>query len=349
MTFIRRNKFEGGTDGTAFSRSSSGAGSQDPFDVIVVNNVALGATATDPNVTWSASSAIFGSLGAKLILSASTTYLRWDMTIGATDQPRFVARVGFKFQSLPSANTDLIMKRTGSGATQLDILTRTAAGKIAVKNNAGTIVSGTTGTYVMTAGTKYIVEFATTVSTTTGNYQWRLYDATGTTMLDSYNGPGNLNLGSAMVDSVRFGNSTTASGWTQEDLDDVAFLATNDSAAWIGNSVTPPTAVLSFYGPFYLLDGTASNGSLPITGYTLSEVTASGTPALTLEGGVTMPQGSWLIAPQSSDTTWKLNVTDSGGGTSATPDQETLPAFTAGAAPSTNLVKRFKKISGTWQ
>lgn len=204
----RRNRFEGGSDGTAITTANSAAGG-DPFDEVLA-------------CVFEDAAAAEGTMGMRASLSSSTeSYVGWDWTHGDTVAVRTVWSCPL---SPPNHNVRLVRAVQIGGAPAFEIRFN-QAGEVDVIETDGSqagILTDVNGVnYTPAAGTTYTVEAL--VDTATGAWEAYLYSGHwrgSGSPLASASGTGVF----AAVAKVRFGDMTGSTPVSSAyiDHDDIA-------------------------------------------------------------------------------------------------------------------------------
>jgi hypothetical protein len=169
------NTAEGGANGTSVTTANSAGTSGDAFTAI--------AKPTGSSVEFSTSASADGSLGYNITTtSAVAAYLAWSSMPAAT---RWVGAFKFKLLSMPT--TTLTISRFKGVNTAAASLGITTAGKLQLYNNAGTGISATLFTTVLSANTTYRIEYAITpgATSTSGAAEIALYTNNGSTAIET--------------------------------------------------------------------------------------------------------------------------------------------------------------------
>lgn len=320
------NSFEGGTSGSNLIVSTSGGTSGDAFTGALSNNAAVGGSG-NANVTYQSAAALAGSLGLRITLTASTSYVYWQDASGGT---RGVMRFPLKISANPSATTTVGILRNSSGSmAYLQVLT---SGVLRAYNAGNTALSGSD--YTLTVATQYWVELAATAGTTTsdGRIEVRVLASDGTTQLAAWDSGAATNTGTTNAYLARFGVATTTSGWSSMDLDEIQFDS-DLASGWIGPYVaanTAPTAATGGdqtvdAGVAVELDGTGSSDSDgTISGWAWTQ-TSGDTVTLT---GASTSEASFTAPFSMIEKTYvfELEVTDDDAATDTAECTITVPA-----------------------
>lgn len=230
------NSFEGGTNAAQITPANSGGLSGNAFDYVFYNNTSY--PGGNANIIYSTAAALAGSMGARIALGTSATYLAWFDLVGGGN--RAVARFPIKFAANPTASAALVELRSAS-SSMAGAKIRTT-GKVQAYNRVGTALTGSD--YQLSTGTLYWGELAATkgTGTTDGRIEMKIYAADGTTQLFSWDSGAAVDAGTAIAESVRFPANTSASGWKTQDLDELQFdsnLSSGFLGPWVGGNELP--------------------------------------------------------------------------------------------------------------
>lgn len=330
-----RNSFEGGTDGANFVPASSGGVSGDAFSLLVLNNVSVPAGSSAAQ--YKAAAAFIGALGLRITPAASSSYVRWDVSASGT---RFVMRRGFTVPvTTPTATAEICTMRTPTAAMSAVRVDTTRKPFFAVGT---TDYNASKPASALTVGTKYFAELAVTLESVAGAsdgvISFLITDQAGATV-HSFSLTGQTT-GTTAPTQYRYGGVTTATGWTQDDMDDVA--ANPLSSGWLGGpSNTPPNVTITgnqnvSAGATVLASVVATDDG-SIASYAWSVVSASSTSTPTLTGAST--SGVSFTAPAAGNlVTLQCVVTDNLGLTTTVATEVRVPvsgSFTTLALPGT--------------
>lgn len=342
---IKRNSFEGGTNGTNVSTSNSGGGSGDAFDVLLINNTST--PGGNSNVQYSTAAAALGSLGCRITLQASITYLRWNDSQSGT---RFVSRRSLKFPSNPSADTVLITLYNGS-ATMASLHLDTS-GRIYAKHGSTTIAGSTSS--ALSTNTQYFVELAATKESGGGGngiVEYKVTDSGGSTVGSVYTSASTMSTGTLDCAQYRIGGSSTGTGWTTMDMDDLA--AGPLSSGWIGMPAnTAPTVdagadqtVAASATVSLSISANDSDGSISSYATSVTRYTSGSNPASVTVTGSTTATPSWTAGSAGSLDVATVTVTDNGGATASDTVEVCVLQTTSGVAP----LRGYTPVTtGTW-
>lgn len=229
MAFLRENTFEGGTDGVAVSTANSGGASGNAFGEV-----------SGTAFTYSNVQAHLGSLSMRNVNPAGNAYAAFTGLGALTGSVycRFYMHI-----SAAPVTTHLyairVMDDNFESMAFLRVLTGAAGGFI---TGTDWLVGGVANGSVPVATAQWVrIEFRIVYGTTTGEFEWRLYNtADSTTITDTASATGiatAAGTGTGLGD-VRLGfvNGVPASPFTVY-YDDFAV----DTAGWIGPAAVGPT------------------------------------------------------------------------------------------------------------
>lgn len=213
---ILKNTAEGGTSGGNVSVANSGGASGDAFTQIIINGASV--PGGGPEVTYSPLAATQGTLGFRIILGASPTYVRWTVSESGT---RFALRRTIKLPNLPTSGQTWTVATMTNGTlveTRID-----ASGKVAMYIGGVYIGAANTASPVLTAGptTYYTLQIAVTKETGAGgngNIEYKITNSSGT-ILGTFTGAGTYSTGTGDVTQYRIGGGVAASGMVYDDFD----------------------------------------------------------------------------------------------------------------------------------
>jgi len=253
MGTILTNTFEGGTDGAAVTVNNSGGASGTAFGVLVYNNVALGSSTGNSNLTYYAARRARGNMGARIVLAAAVSYLRLDLVdTGA----RYVQRRYFYYETQPTGTYTLMSMY--AGPTLMGSIAVTSDGKITPNRNA-VVLTSLKSTSALTPGTWYAIELAITPESGAGGngvLEWRLMSAAETQI--ETKSVGSLTIGSGAINFMRFGLSTTSSGLTYDYIDELRGGPLD--SGWIGPVTGGAPTVNTSEATSYVVDARSSTG-----------------------------------------------------------------------------------------
>jgi hypothetical protein len=255
------NTFQHWAEGAQITQAGMATDGTSP-GAIVINNITVNTGSA--NLVATSAAALQGTMGARLTLTASPSYIRYDEpTTGA----RGVLRKPVKIPSNPSAETVIADIRDTANAVKAQLMV-SSTGLLRVSSKTTAVAASN---YQLTVGTQYWAEMVVVSGTTTGQVGLYVYAADGTTLLNN-SGAGYLsaaNLDTTAADCKYFsdGRATTASGWTTRDMDSFqgGVLA---SGLWgpLPNETLPPSIVIDTPAPNLrdLRGSIAGDGSVPV-------------------------------------------------------------------------------------
>lgn len=272
------NRFDGGTDGSQVTVANSSNGGNSALSYIFYNNGSF--PSGNPNIVYSSTAAMSGSLGCRLTLGTSSTYIAYEDLSGAGD--RSVTRFPIRFPSNPTATATIFVLRSSSGLMAQAIIRTT--GQIRVADAA---TFQTASDFALSTNTVYWTEIAVTRGTTTSNgrIELRVFSADATTQVWSWDSGATLNTGTALPQVCRWPTATSSVGWSYVDLDDIQWDS-NKSTGWLGaiNNIPPSVSVsadksTAFPGETVTLTATTtdSDGTIVSTGWSTTVGTLVGT------------------------------------------------------------------------
>jgi hypothetical protein len=331
--------FEGGADGTNVTATSSAAGG-DAFSTIILNSGTDVTAAGNAFFTHNSAAAIVGARGAAFNVTGVTnnSYAAWLMPTG--NGRRAVMRYPISIPSNPAVTQILSRIDTQSGIfSQMKINT---SGKLTISAgspNADIVAS--TSTFTQAFNTRYWIEHAVTIGTTTSNgvVEYRLItnsktDGTGVdTIVASYSNTAQ-NMGTdaefgGAVSRFRFYSPFANSGWTTIQTDLWRARITSSLTDWLGPyiNVTPPTTTTTGTNNRSVIVATTADGTSPYT-FSIAQVSGPAGTASLVPG----TSNVWSVpTPNLVDSVWRVTSVDSDG-TESTSDY-TVPHATGGTAP----------------
>jgi hypothetical protein len=217
------NTFEGGTDGVTISVANSGGASGDAFSAVV-----------GTQIVFSAAAVMHGGMGMKMDNpGATTTYGSW--TGFGTLTVRTYFRVYLRLSTIPVTNGWYFGAMRDAADLEFGGLVITTAGMVQARNNANSNIAATVGTVPVNIGSYFRLEWAVLPGLTTGELEWRLYNAPDTLMITDTSGNDTGLAFRADLGGIRWGSKATAPTGIME-FDDLAV----STAGWIGPSGAGP-------------------------------------------------------------------------------------------------------------
>ena len=302
-----------GTDGAQVTQANTAAGGT-TADTIVINNAV--ANSGGPTLLYSTAAAIEGSTGARITLSANTTYVRYSEP---TPAARGVVRLPVRFSSAPSTAAVVAGIRNEASSWMAQIVV-SSSGRITATQGS-VAISGSS--YTATAlDHLYWVELAATAgaTTSTGRVEMHVYDSDGTTELWSFDSGTTVNTGTGNVKYFQHGGVSTAGGWTTFDLDSFQGGALA-SGFWGPLSAEAGPPVVTVSQPAGNLVDLRSSTSGDSSSLTYPSPTHVSGPILTVSS---LDDGLWLFA-QDSTTSSVYTVSVVQGDTQSDSENVTVP------------------------
>jgi len=332
--------FEGGADGTNVTVTSSGGTGGDAFNQIILNSGTDVSSAGNAFFTHASAAAIVGARGAAWNVSTVTnnSYAVWLMPTG--NGRRAVMRYPISIPSNPAVTQILSRIDTQSGLfSQLKINT---SGKLTISaGSPNTDIVASTSTFTQAFNTRYWLEHAMTIGTTTSNgvVEYRLMtnsktDGTGVdTIVASYTNSA-VNNGTdtefgGSVSRFRFYSPFSNSGWSTIQTDLWRARVTSNLGDFLGPyvNVTPPTTTIVGTNNRSVIIGGTVDGTSPYT-FSISQVSGPAGTATLIPGTA----NAWSVpTPSGTAAVWRVTSVDSDGTEST--DDYTVPAGTGGTPP----------------
>ncbi|MCL2037647.1 hypothetical protein FWG95_01425 [Candidatus Saccharibacteria bacterium] len=305
------NTFEGGTNGTAISVANSGGASGTAFAGIIANGVGV---TSSPNIVFSTAAAQTGTLGCRMTLDATTSYLLMNASATMTDRVyiRFKATypgpanasgvVNSMAVLLANAGSNRVIyvnvgndNRPFLGITNSNTWLNGGAGQVDTRPPTG-ITPGAKYTFIVVVGK------ASAADATDGELGFRILDSSDS-IVHSWTGTGNT--GVADFSGARYGTATNTLGWTTFDFDDVELG--DVASGWPPGSGGTTVAVTT--GSYQTADFTGSTSG---AGNTLSFSIAF-TSGQNNSSGIKQPMsGLFLIPRGTADSVYTVTVNDGG-------------------------------------
>ena len=318
------NTFEGGTNGSAITVTNSGGTSGTAWGAIVANGAGVTSSA---NIIYSSTAAQSGSLGCRITLDASSSYLRVDADTTMTNRVFFRLKTTYPGPATSSINTMAVLM-AGTVRT-VSLVVGTDGKPFFTLTNSGTYFAACKPSTALTAGSKYTFEIvvgkATAAGNTDGELGFRILDSAGT-VIHTYSGTGNT--GIADYTAVRFGGATNTLGWTTLDIDDTSF---GDLASGWPTAITSTSTTVSVINAIYYVSDFRASTSGGGNTLTFSIAWTSGANHAS---GIVVPVSGLFLIPQDSSSTSVYTVTVVDGANNTT-QQVTVPSgSSSGAADS---------------
>jgi len=314
------NTFQHWAEGAQITQTGMATDGTSP-GAIVINNVTV--NTGSPNLVAAGAAALQGTMGARLTLTASPSYIRYDEpTTGA----RGVLRKGVKIPSNPSAETVIADIRDTANAVKAQLMV-SSTGLLRVSSKTTAV---TASNYQLSTNTQYWAEMVVVAGTTTGQVGLYVYAADGTTLLNGgYLSTANLDTTAADCKYFSDGRATTASGWTTRDMDSFqgGVLA---SGLWgpLPNETLPPSINVDRPAPNLvdLRNSIAGDGSVLV----FPTPTHVSGPTLTV---TSLDPGLWLFS-QDSTTPAVYTMAVNQGDAQSTTQNVTIDALPVGIVHS---------------
>ena len=327
------NSAEGGTNGTTVTTANSGSGSGDAFTQVT--------RGTGAALTFATSAATHGSLGYSITgASGTATFVGWNTLNTGSVAVRFYYNPG---STLPSTTLRLLdVRNSTAGAARVLV---SSSNQLIVQNFANSTVKTFPTTLV--ANTWYRIEFAISISGTAATINAAYYPGDSTTPVDPVYTTTSGNTGTANITQVSVGDASGATWAGTASFDDIATRV--NTTTYIGPSLVPgaPQSVTATPGSGQASvswAAPASNGSSPITGYTVTS--SPGGLTATTTGATTA-----TVTGLTNGTAYTFSVTATsliGTGSASSASSAVTPATAPGAPTSASATAGNAQASVSW-
>lgn len=234
------NSFEGGTNGVTVSTANSGGASGNAFDATTVTTPGAGNSRTFDNAQKA-----HDTLSLKIVSGGTTSeanYVGWTTAIGGT-MTEMYGRFYLRLSAAPSGTVRVL--RVGDAATNASLIINTTPA-IRWLDSANSSVGGT---FTLSTGTWYRVEWRVKQSATVGEVEANIYLLDSTTVSGTISSTG-ANTGASAIDGTRQG---------------LAIATTNTVTYWLDDMVSGAT---TWPGPYTVSGGgTPQWGGVIVTGH----------------------------------------------------------------------------------
>lgn len=311
---IYKNTFEGGSNGAAISPSGSGGASGTAFGVVVANGATLTGSNSSPDIIYSSAAALSGSLGCRMTLAATQSYLLMNASSSMTNRVYVRLKVRYPGPGVGTAAINpftTLLSDAASGGRPAAIAVSTDGRPFLSVSGSGIWFTGGANpdsrpSTALTPGSVYtfimVVGKASVDGATDGELGFRILDSNDN-VVHSWTGTGNT--GVANFVGVRFGGANTAYGWTSVDMDDVELG--DVASGWLPGSGEATVVVTS--DSYLVADFTGSTSG---AGNTLSFSIAF-TSGQDNSSGIQQPMaGLFLIPRGTTDSVYTVTINDGG-------------------------------------